>query len=85
MLQPHFGRGWAGQGADWVRSKGERNYNTGVERDKNKNPEEQQKKGREEEEEKCFGHGKMKGRWGIKKTERGGPVQQEEEEDWAGD
>lgn len=25
---------------------------------------------------KCFGHGNMKGRWGIKKTERGGLVQQ---------
>lgn len=32
---------------------------------------------------KCFGHGKMKGRWGIKKAERGGLVQQQEEE--AGD
>lgn len=66
MLQPHFGRGWARQGADVVRSKGERKYNTEEERDKNKTPEEQQEEGREEEGEKMLWPWKHEGEMGYK-------------------
>lgn len=66
MLQPHFGRGWARWGADGVRSKGERKYNTEEERDKNKTPEEQQEEGREEDGEKMLWPWKDEGEMGYK-------------------